>query len=328
MPLAHRGPIHLFLTASLAIAIVAIAACGGGDDEDDSTPTAEPTVEESPEEEDEEAEADSVTVDESFWHAGWKVTLGEATLTSEAGGAGEVSIAAEFENLGTDQATFDSQLLLTSSGNDYPDETFGGHDLPQVPGERTGEGSFNFAVDEEFTLEDATLIIGNAMNQQATVPIGPDGDDLVSLEPQEITAAGDVSAGAVTVTVERAELRADLPDRHSQMEEGKLALTVYFSVTPAGGIQIGQGVFQSPNVALELPNGTTVAVISDGVSGVNELLQGREGTTISDLQVRFEVDEPADGTYAFVVRGAYGPAGADVEGELAFVVEPTPTPEP
>jgi hypothetical protein len=112
------------------------------------------------------------------------------------------------------------------------------------------------------------------------------------------------------------------------MEEGKLALTVYFSVTPAAGIQIGQGVFQSPNVALELPDGTSVAVIDDGVSGVNELLQGREGTTISDLQVRFPIDAPAEGTYKFIVRGAYGPGGAQVEGELAFVVEAPPSPSP
>jgi hypothetical protein len=241
-------------------------------------------------------------------------------------------IETEFENLGTNEATFDSQLLITSAGNDYADETFDGHDFPTVPGLRTGDGSFSFGVDAEFDLDEATLIVGNPANQQATVPIGPDGDDLVSLEPIDIAAAGTATAGAVTLTIERAQLRADLPEKHSEMKAGKLAMIVFFSATPGSGIQIGQGVLQSDNVLLELPNGTAVAVISDGVSGVNELLQGKEGTTIPDLAVRFEVEEPVEGAHAFVVRGNYGPGGADAEGKFAFVVPAagtgTPTPKP
>jgi hypothetical protein len=80
-------------------------------------------------------------------------------------------------------------------------------------------------------------------------------------------------------------------------------------------------------VILELPNGTSVAVISDGVSGVNELLQGREGTTITDLRARFGIPEDAEGTFALVVRGKYGPGGADAEGKLIFQITfPSPTP--
>jgi hypothetical protein len=323
---SNPNPFRLLAVFCLALAITLLMACGGGDD-DEETPTPEPTEKETAEATS-GAQEDSVSVGLSFWHAGWKVTLADATLTTGDSGSGEVAIEAEFENLGTDQATFDSQLLLTSGGNDYTDETFDGHDLPAVPGERTGSGSFNFRVDEEFSLDDATLMVGNSQNNQAIIPIGPDGDDYVSLEPRLIEASGSVTAGAVTLTVEGAEIRADLPDRHSEMEEGKLALTVYFSATPSAGIQVGQGVLQSPNVALKLPDGTTVAVIDDGVSGVNELLQGREGTTISDLKVRFPVDVPAEGTYALILRGKYGPGGADIEGELPFVVEGPASPSP
>lgn len=66
-----------------------------------------------------------------------------------------------------------------------------------------------------------------------------------------------------------------------------------------------------------------VAVRTDGRSGVNELLQGKEGTTINDLSVRFIVDEPAEGQYSFIVRGPYGPDREMVEGEVTFDV-PTP----
>jgi hypothetical protein len=298
-----------------AMALVS-AACGGGGD---SEPTATVEEEEPTDEPTSEATDETVDIDQTLWHSGWKVTLGEATVSTDEFGVRTVTIDATFENLGADTATFDSQLVLTTGGNSYT-ETGTEQELPQVPGELSGSGVIAIRVDEEFSFDDATLVIGNPDNNQAIVPLGPGGDDLVTLEPQEIAVSGDVTAGAVKVTVERAELRADLPDVHSIMEEGKLALTVYFSVTPSAGIQIGQGVFQDPNVALKLPDGTAVAVRSDGVSGVNELLQGKESTTISGLAVRFEVPEPAEGQYAFVVRGAYGPGGAQVEGELPFEI--------
>jgi hypothetical protein len=303
-----------------------VASCGGGGDEEDVSPTPQASEEASPTE-GQALEEETVQVNETFWHAGWKVTLEEATLTPGNFGSAELSIIASFENLGSDEATFDSQLLLTSSGNDYSGESFAAPDLPRVPGERKGEGAFVFQVDDEFTIDDATLIVGNPDNNQAIVPIGPDGDDLISLEPRQIPAAGSVTAGALTLTVERAELRADFPDKHTEMEEGSLALSIFFSATPAAGIQVGQGVLQSQHVIIELPNGTAVAVVSDGVSGVNELLQGKEGTTIPDLRARFEVPSDAFGTYAFVLRGAYGPGGADVEGKLEFDIgaaSPTP----
>jgi hypothetical protein len=320
---------NAFWLALALIASIALisAACGGGGGSD-PTPTVE--EEEPTEEPASEAEDETVQIDESFWHAGWKVTLGEATVTTGDFGARTVTIDATFENLGTEPATFDSQLVLTSGGTAYSETTLD-QDLPQVPGELTGDGTIAIRVDEEFTFDDATLTIGNPMNNQAVVPLGPGGDELVTLEPQEIAVSGPVTAGALTVNVERGELRADLPDQHSITEEGTLALTIYFTATPSAGIMIGQGVLQAPNVALRLPDGTSVAVRDDGVSGVNELLQGKEGTTIPNLSVRFEVPEPAAGQYAFIVRGAYGPGGAMVEDELPFeIVAPaaggSPTP--
>jgi hypothetical protein len=140
----------------------------------------------------------------------------------------------------------------------------------------------------------------------------------VTLEPIELAVTGPIVAGALTIDVEGVEVRADVPDTHDEIEEGYKLVIVRFRATPAAGIQIGQGVLQSDAVALKLPDGTSVSVRQDGRSGVNELLQGREGTTIRDLSVRFEVPEPLAGTFAFFVQGAYGPAGAKVSGELPF----------
>ena len=142
---AQRGhTLRILLALAIALAVTLLVACGGGDEE--PTPTPGPTEGETPEEIG-AAEEDSVSVDEAFWHAGWKVTFGEATFTPGDFGSAEVTIAAEFENLGVGQAAFDSELLLTSGGNDFPDEGCEGHDLPQVPGLRSGEGSFDFQVD-------------------------------------------------------------------------------------------------------------------------------------------------------------------------------------
>ena len=153
------------------------------------------------------------------------------------------------------------------------------------------------------------------------MPLTPGAGELVTLEPQQVAASGSATAGAVTVTLTGVEVRADLQEKHSEEEAGKLALTVSFSASPAAGIQVGQGVLQDPNVALKLPDGTSVAVRSDGTSGVNEILQGKEGTTITDLSVRFEVPSPAAGEYALIIKGKYGPSGAQVQAEAPFTVE-------
>ncbi|MEX0800098.1 MAG: hypothetical protein WD379_02650 [Dehalococcoidia bacterium] len=318
-----RNPRFALVLASLsALALLAllVAACSSGGGGDTPTPVETEAPEETPTE-DEPASEDTVQVGESFWHSGWKVTLGEASLVPGDFGSVEVTIEATFENLSDTEATFDSTLVLVSGGQNYTDSSFT-QDLPRVPGGLSGEGVIAFSVDEEFNFDDATLIIGASSNNQAIVPLGPQGQDLVTLEPREIAIAGDVTAGAVMLTVERGELRADIASKLRPIEAGKLSLTIFFSATPSAGIQLGQGVLGDENVKLKLPDGTTVAIPSDGISGVNALLQGAEGTTIPDLSVRFEIPDPPEGDYALVLTGNYGGGGDSVEGELPFTIEP------
>ena len=313
--LAHRLLPPMMLLIALAVA--SGAACGGGDDAPEESATAEDIAT------DVEPTAppiDSITIGKSFWHAGWNVTLGEATLRQDELGTRTVTIDATFENLSNQTATFNSQVVLTSGGDSFGDTGIE-QDLPNVPAGFSNDGLLAIRVDDAFSLDDATLTVGNPGNNQAIVPIGPDSPvELISLEPLQITSTGSASAGPVSFTLTGVELRADLPDWLEEVEEGQLAMIVSFEVTVGEGITVGEGVLQSENVALKLPDGTAVAVRTDGRSGVNELLQGREGTTIQDLSVRFIVDEPAAGQYAFVVRGPFGPNRAMVEGEVTFDV--------
>jgi hypothetical protein len=305
-------------TLALVIAIaLTFAACGGGGGGDDEE---EPTTEEAAATPTEEAAASSATINESFWHAGWKVTLADGEVVTDEFGAVTANLNATFENLGETDSAFNSQLALTSGGNSYAADDLNS-DLPTVPAGLTNDGVFAFTVDEEFSFDDATLIVGAPEGNQAIVPLGPDSpDELVTLEPQVIMVNGSANAGPIAFTVIQAEVRADRPDWSDQVEAGSLAMTVSFEVTPATGIEIGEGVLQSQNVALMQPDGTALAVMDDGRSGVNELLQGREGTTISDLSARFLIDAPAQGDYAFIIRGPYGPDRAQVEGQVIITV--------
>lgn len=319
----------VFLAIALLIAL--LSACGGGDD-DEKTSTTVPTATQNggnggddptatPDEGDGSA-TDSIEVNETFWHAGYEVSLGTANLVDNI-----VELDAVFKNLGSaSNAAIDSLITLRSGGNDYQDAATLQQDLPALGPKAQGTGNFAIIVDDDFTFDDAVLIVGNPDNNQAIIPLGPNsGETLRTLEPLELAITGQAVAGPVTVDLESGEIRADLPDRYSIADKDHLELTLRFSVTPDNGISIGQGVFQSPNVKLKLPDGKTIAVRDDGVSGVNEILQGREDTTISDLSVRFEVPKPTAGEYTLVIVGLWGPSSAEVTGETTFTVPAAPT---
>jgi len=314
-PTSSLWPLPLTLVLSLALVL---AACGGGGGGDDETPTAEagPTATEGAPTK--EASSDSVELDVSFWHAGFYITLEEASLAPGAGGSGVVTVTALFENLSEIDYTFDSQVALTSGGVSYGEESLD-EDLPLVPAGLTGRGAFAFEVDSEFSLDDATLIAGGPEVNQAIVPIGPNStEDLVDLEPLQLDVTGSATAGAVTGTVTGVEVRADLPDWRQEVEEGQLSLTVFFDVSADAGLAQTQRNFQNQNVALRLPDGTAIAVRSDGRSGVNEILE--IDTTNRNLSVRFIIDEPPEGEYAFIVRGPFGADRAQVEDEVVFTI--------
>jgi hypothetical protein len=312
--------VPILLALMMLSALAALTACGGSSETPTVVPTEEteggatptPTVEET-------AQEETVQVDQSYWHAGFMVTLGEARLTEGDFGGLAVEIEAMFENLGKTGNRPNSTLVLQSGGQDYTDSTLS-QDIPFVSVGETADGLITFRVDEAFSFDDAVLVVGMPTNNQAMVPLTPGAGELVSLEPQEIPASGSATAGAVTVTLTGAELRADIPETQSELEAGHLVLRVFFSATPQAGIQLGQGTLVSDNVALKLPDGSSAAVRDDGVSGVNELLQGKEGTTITDLSARFDVPSPASGEYAFIIKGKYGASGAQVEAEAPLTV--------
>ena len=76
----------------------------------------------------------------------------------------------------------------------------------------------------------------------------------------------------------------------------------------------GGFAFTGENVALKLPDGTTVGTIQDGDSQSIELI-GPESTA-KDLFSRFEIEDPAAGEYTLLVRSF-----DDAVDEIPFTIE-------
>lgn len=305
---AHR-PRRLALAVVAAAALV-LAACGSDDGKSEPERSAEvtsppPTT---------GASAQTRDIDETFWYSGFKVTLGEAALEPGRGTA-TLTIDAEFENEGDDSATFsDVAISLASAGENYQLDTLS-TDLPTVPGASKGKGTFAFMVEPSFSFDDAVLTIGNPDNNQAVVPFGEEGE-LVSNEPVPITSTASGTAGEFTLQLKGGEIRFDDPDTHRPIEKGHTLIVLDFDVTRNGG-QNDTTFIGTENLALKLPDGTSVAVRNDGISNPVELIS--PDATLKDLTARFEGDNPYAGTYTLVLK--YTVSTGPAETEIPFTVE-------
>jgi hypothetical protein len=251
----------------------------------------------------------SVQVGQTVWFAGFKVTFGTATAELVEGRGGAVTIEATFENTGDEEARLDATLNLASAGQNARAGL--GMDIPSVPGGTTGKGTLAFDVEDSFTFDDAVLTLGRPGNQQAVVPLTAMAGDAVTLEPVSVAASGSGTADDLRIDLQGGEYRADRPWNHGQMEDGSFVLTLDYSATFESGFA-GGFAFSGENVALTLPDGTTVGVIQDGESQSIELIG--PDSTVKDLYSRFEIEEPAAGDYVLLVRSA------GTEAEIPFSI--------
>ena len=226
------------------------------------------------------------------------------------GHGGPVTIEATFENTGDESASFDGSLNLASAGENAAEGM--GMDIPNVPGGGTGKGMLAFDVEDSFTFDDAILTVGRSTNQQAIVPLTAMAGTAVTLEPVEVAVSGSGKAGDLKLDLNDAELRADQPWSHGQMEKGSFVLTVTYDASFVSDFA-GGFAFTAENVALKLPDGTTVGIIQDGRSQSIELIG--PDSTVKDLFSRFEIEDPAAGDYVFLVRSF-----DNAEDEIPFTI--------
>ena len=298
-PAAELGRRLLPLAIAGALSLT-IAACGGGTASPEATAdTGALVATAAPVESATEATPSTVTVqvDQVIWFAGFKVALGAATAELTPGRGGSVTIEATFENTGDESARFDGSLNLASAGENATEGI--GMDIPSVPGGQTGKGTLAFDVEDSFTFDEAVLTVGRSANQQAIVPLTATAGSAVTLEPVAVAVSGSGTAGDLKLELNDAELRADQPWNHGQMAQGSLVLTVTYDASFESDFA-GGFAFTAENVALKLPDGTTVGTIQDGESQSLELIG--PNATVKDQFSRFEIEDRAAGDYVLLVR--------------------------
>jgi hypothetical protein len=260
------------------------------------------------------------SINQQFWHSGFHVQLEDGRYYNEKNELTDrvryfVSIAASFENLGDDDFSYFGTTSIVWGGNSAP--TLLNSDFPTVSSGQAANGEFVFEVDEAFDPASAQLIVGSSEENQAQVPLGPDGGDLVSLEPTEPPISGSISMELIDLSFKSAEMRADIPDSYREVEAGKLALTLHYDATSRAA---GNWSILGQDFSLTLPNGKTIA--PDG--GPVESLQGSAGgIDTTDLSVRFQVDDPPDGMYTLRFTPGNWFIGSDgvTEGAIDFEIQ-------
>jgi hypothetical protein len=251
---------------------------------------------------------ESITIGKSYWHAGWKVDLTAATVraSKEDPAQSVMAIDGMFNNLGKDDAEPKSQLTLEAGGESLPlddQET----ELPQVPGGGKQRGTIVFDLKDPAKVTDATLVVGNPENSQATIPFG-DGGTLLTQEPRSfpLDLSGSVKTTGATgvktaVTVKGAELRADDVRRHEESKKDTLFLTVTYAVTTTYTCTCSPMWNPADGLALRLPDGTKVGV--DPNEGLDDVVPNTvSGVANPDLKTRFIIKDPTPGDYQLVVR--------------------------
>ena len=255
------------------------------------------------------------SVNQSFWHSGFRVQLGEGRFFATEDEIFEdinyfVSIAASFENLGGFDTSFNGSVVLLTPGGSFP--ALLGPGLPTVPTGLSASGEFLFAVGADFDLASAGLLIGASGENRAQVPLGAQGGELITLEPSEPALSGEISLELIDLRFTSAELRADRPVSNSQVEAGKLALTLYFDATSRNS---GNWNINAQDFALILPNGSGVA--PEG-SDLGSLPGAEGGIETTGLYVRFLVDDPPAGTYTLRFTPGSWYVGEDGVTEATF----------
>lgn len=291
--------VRLLIVAALALGLGALAACGGGDDDDDGEPTGAATTapaggETTPADGDGGPVDESFSVNQEFWHSGFHITLSDGRYYSEEDALTRdvtyfVEIDASFENLGPSETFFDGALALVAGGDSYSSTL--GSDIPNVPSGLSSSGTLIFIVDEDFDAESAYLQVGAAGENQARVPLGAGGGELVDLAPSEPAVTGTISLELIDLNFTSAELRADRLSSYTEIDEGKLALTLNFDVISR---KSGNWNIFANEFALVLPDGSGVA--ADG-SELGSLPGSDIGTETGDLSLRFLVNDPPAGEY-------------------------------
>jgi hypothetical protein len=283
------------MIAALLATTVGLAACGPEELPASPTPTVEPVP---------TTTVTTYQLDTTVWYAGLVLTIRTVTAELDARG-GSAQLAATVDNPGADDRSFDVPIAITAGGQGF--EPARGTSQPIIPAGGSVDLTIEFDVISRASLDDAVVRIGPSAEHQALVPLREGPVQTVTLEPVDIDATGVGTAGDLRVTLTSGELRWDLPDWADELPNPSAALTLTYDAAFRGSF-IGGFAFTGDNVALRLPNGTTIGPRQDGHSQSIALIGA--GQTARNLSSRFEIPSNLFGSYTLVVTN--GSASATI----------------
>jgi hypothetical protein len=259
-------------------------------------------------------------IGQTFWHAGFQVDVEQAVLSAEADNFTNrvvylLTLDSRFTNLGPREVSFSSPTAVVAGGESYPSARV--FDRPVVPGGLTGSGALVYEVDETFDITSAHLLAGENGQNQARVPLGPQGGELVDHAPEEHPMSNTAaSVELLDLVINSVGLRADVPVNYAAVAQGKLAMTLHLTATSR---KSGRWNLMPQDLALILPDGTAVGV--DG-SELGSLRGSDSGIDTTGLYARFIVSDPPTGEYTLRVSlpTYWVPADGDNEGLATFTI--------
>ncbi|HWS45702.1 MAG TPA: hypothetical protein VN636_07565 [Acidimicrobiia bacterium] len=300
--------------ATVAVALVALAACGGGSKKSSTTSvTATNNTGAGGTAAGGGATTTSVAnttrqIGKTVEFAGFNITVVDATFTPNPPDTIDTSTTAPAKNPGTLALDVSLQNLTPKTlqpQGEWHVETKGASQPPndlssslqEVPGDGKAPGTIKAALDD-FSFDDAVVVFGAADQHQAQVPLGSSGE-LVTYKDTTQPISGTGTSGEIAVKLTNASTRSYGPARsgYGQAKKGKVYLVVDTSVSTTS--QYGFA-FSDSNVSLTEPDGT--ALIPDEALSAN-------GGCCEDLNQQapmkysftFAVTDPPSGKYTFFV---------------------------
>ena len=283
------------------LALVA-AGCGGGSDftGDGDVPqdTSGVTVAPAPGSDTAPAaptiEPQSFNVEQEAWHSGFHISFGEGLFTGEADTLSDevdywVELDVNIENLrDQDGSMYTDQFALVADGNATAPR--GDSELPTVPSGLASTGTLVFTVDPSFDPATSMIIIGTADEARAEVPLG--GGEAITLEPSTAPLSGGIELELLDLVFNMADLHYDNPGLFSNVEAGKIGLTLHFDALSRNS---GNWQVFADDFALTLPDGNSV---TPSISGLVPLPGSDSGTETAGLSVTHAVPDPPTGDYS------------------------------
>lgn len=266
--------------------VLLIAACGDGDD---SAPTREVGdtrtthgADEPAGEVDEDrlaapsGEERSVEVGQTVWNFGFGIEVLSATLGPVTEGIGgdfrPLVVRVQLTNRGPDDTSLRGTVLAVfddGSGGPLPaarTQTVWDLDADlgvEVPSGGSGEGELRFGVSPDFDLDRAFLVFGDQEENEAIVPLGAGGPELVSLEPLVVEVAGEILMERFDLAIREVQISADNPHSYRSAPRGERRLYLYFDFTHRRDRDSSLG---PPSFELVRPDGTGLEPASWGPS--------------------------------------------------------------